>query len=174
MTGISKVWKGAFVGALIGGVSLVFTGTFKGNLGEPEFLAHYIGYLIPATAIGALVGWRKQRGQILEQQTRKSYAFVIAVVVLSLAMVSKVAMDFPNGEGLFHPTHSANLAEANKICLEKIATDVTASQEVKESYCSCWADHVVHTAEMDSPPPPTREEAQRIDATCRQQFQPAP
>jgi hypothetical protein len=63
MTGISKGWKGAIVGALIGCVSLVFAGPFKGNLAEPEFLAQYIGYLIPATAIGAFVGWRKQRRQ---------------------------------------------------------------------------------------------------------------
>ena len=54
-------WKGGLVGALFGClfgcVLLVFDrSTFKGNLAEPEFIASYIGYLIPATAIGALIG----------------------------------------------------------------------------------------------------------------------
>jgi hypothetical protein len=65
-----------------------------------------------------------------------------------------VAIDFPNGEKLFHPTHAANLAQANQICLRKLAADTTDSQEAKEAYCSCWADQVAHAAEMNTPPEP--------------------
>jgi hypothetical protein len=175
--GISKAWKGAIVGALIGCATLVFTGPFKGNLGEQEFLAEYIGYLIPTTVIGALIGWRKQRQETPEQPIKKSRTFLLAITVLSLGVVGKVAIDFPNGEGLFYPTRAANVAEADKVCLQKLAADTTNSQEAKEIYCSCWADQVAHATETDSPPltqlqaSPSlaKEFEQKIDAVCRQQ-----
>jgi hypothetical protein len=167
MTGISQVWKGGIIGALIGCVMLVFSGPFKGNLAEPEFLAQYIGYLIPATAIGAFVDWRRHRRQAPEQLPRKSRAFVIALVLLSLAVVVKVATDFPNGEGLFHPTHAANVAEAEKICLQKVAATTTPSQEAAQTYCSCWAKQIAYAAETGSAAPPLAL-ARSADAACRQ------
>jgi hypothetical protein len=68
-------WKGGLVGALFGCVLLVFGGSFKGNLAEPEFIAYYIGYLIPATAIGAIGAFslsrrRKQDTQLSVQQAQ--------------------------------------------------------------------------------------------------------
>jgi hypothetical protein len=160
------IWKGIIIGALIGSAMLVFGGQFKGNLGESEFLAGYIGYLTPATALGAFIGWRKQRREAPEQPPPKYRAFIIAIVLLSVAVFGKVAIDFPNGEGLFHPTHAANVAEVKKVCLQKLATDSTDTQETKEAYCACWADQVAPAAEMSSPPP-IQLVAQKADAACR-------
>jgi hypothetical protein len=99
-------WKGGLVGALFGCVLLVFDrSTFKGNLAEPEFIARYIGYLIPATAIGAIGGFsisrrRKQDAQLSVQPFPRSKLFILALVILPLIVVTKVAVDFPGGEGL--------------------------------------------------------------------------
>jgi hypothetical protein len=80
-------------------------------------------------------------------------------------------MDFPNGEGLFHPTHAANVAEADKICLQRLATDTTDPQDAKEAYCACWGDIVAHAAETKSQEAPQLT-AQRADAACRQAVTP--
>ena len=42
---MSGLWKAIVIGLLCGCLSLVFGGEFKGNLAEPEFLAHYVGYV---------------------------------------------------------------------------------------------------------------------------------
>jgi hypothetical protein len=54
---LRSVAKGALLGALVGVLSLVFNGSFKGNLAEPEFAGPYFGYLLPTTALGIIVGF---------------------------------------------------------------------------------------------------------------------
>jgi hypothetical protein len=143
-------WKGGLVGALFGCVLLVFGGSFKGNLAEPEFIAYYIGYLIPATAIGAIGAFslsrrRKQDTQLSVQQAQRSNLLILALVILSLIVIAKVAVDFPGGEGLFHPSHAALAANVNKICLEKQVKNTT-SYPVVAAFCSCFADKVADAA----------------------------
>jgi hypothetical protein len=63
--------RGAVVGALIGCLSLVFSGEFK--VAEPEFTASYIGYLIPAKFWGLLSGFRgggNKPSQLLSDRNR--------------------------------------------------------------------------------------------------------
>jgi hypothetical protein len=165
--------RGAVVGALIGCVSLVFSGEFKGNLAEPEFTASYIGYLIPATVLGAIVGFSWRRKQALTiaerpQPAQRSRLFAWAVVSLLLVVGGKVAMDFPNGEGLFHPTHSASVAYAQKVCLERLASDTADSQDAKVTFCSCWGGKMADAAETNPQEKPELV-AQRANAACRQQ-----
>jgi len=74
-------WKGGLVGALFGCVLLVFGGHFKGNLGEPEFIGEYIGFLIPATAIGAIGAFslsrrRKRDAEVPVQEAPRSRLFI--------------------------------------------------------------------------------------------------
>ena len=122
----------------------------KGNLAEPEFIAYYIGYLIPATAIGAIGAFslsrrRKQDTQLSVQQAQRSNLLILALVILSLIVIAKVAVDFPGGEGLFHPSHAALAANVNKICLEKQVKNTT-SYPVVAAFCSCFADKVADAA----------------------------
>lgn len=111
--------KGAVIGILIGCTSLVTSNVFKGNLFEREFAAEYLGYLIPATVIGGVVGhWVHQR-RSHSGKLGFDWLFSGSAAFLSLVIVMIVAWDFPRGNGLLHPTHAALARIANDACLER-------------------------------------------------------
>jgi hypothetical protein len=106
---LRSVAKGALLGALVGVLSLVFNGSFKGNLAESEFAGHYLGYLLPTTAFGIIVGFiaggwgsasagRSRLGTVL---------FISVAVIVALVSAAKIAADFPWGEGLFHRSRAS-------------------------------------------------------------------
>ena len=82
------------------------------------------------------------------QQAPRSKLFILALVILFLiAIATKVAVDFPGGEGLFHPSHAALAANVNKICLEKQQVGKTsASYPAVAVFCSCVADKIADAA----------------------------
>jgi ABC-type Fe3+-siderophore transport system permease subunit len=171
---MSKFWKAVIIGSLLGCAILVFGGEFKGNLAEPEFLAHYVGYVAGVagawTIIYFLVAQPKQGGAAAAttQPPQRSQWFFAAVVALPMIIIGKVVTDFPNGEGLFHPTHAANVAEAYKVCLKKVAGGTGAQTATTIAFCTCWANEVALAAEKDQPEAPEIV-APRVNAACRQQ-----
>jgi hypothetical protein len=134
--------KGAVIGILIGCASLVTSNVFKGNLFEREFAAEYIGYLIPATVIGGVVGhWVRQR-RPHSGKSRFDWLFAGSAAFLSLVIVIIIAWDFPRGDGLLHPTHAALARIANKACLTRQGALDPPQPEIAD-FCSCFAERVV-------------------------------
>jgi hypothetical protein len=167
---MKATWKGGLVGALFGCVLLVFGGHFKGNLGEPEFIAEYIGFLIPSTVVGAIGAFlisrrQKRASEVSVQELPRSRLFISALVILPFIVIAKVAADFPHGEGLFHPSHDALAADINKTCLEKQAGNMGGSRPFVAAFCSCFADKVADAALSDRQEAPELA-AQRATRTC--------
>src|SRR6185312_793529 len=123
---------------LIGCVVLVLSPEFKGNLAEPEFAVSYIVQIIVVALIPFLFlfPWRKKTQEQFAQPA-KTKAFTVAIAVLSFIVIGKIIHDFPNGEGLFHPTHAANLEYANTSCLKNLGGDPAVQQVGKVAFCSC-------------------------------------
>lgn len=171
MNRFARSLKGAVIGALIGCCVLVYTPhRFKGYLGEPEFIASYVGYIIPYTIIVFLVALFKPNGDGDKNLNKKQYTFMIIPFVLACLVVGKIAVDFPNGEGLFHPTHAENIATARSECLKNLSTDKVDTQETKETYCSCWAERFMIVAEKGNfQGSSLAKEAELAGAACRPQ-----
>jgi len=167
---MSGLWKAVVISVLCGFLSLVFGGEFKGNLAEPEFIGAYIGYVAGFAALLTLIIFPASkfafgRAATTQSQPKRSRWFLALAVVLLGIIIAKVATDFPNGEGLFHPTHAANVAEANKVCLRKFAGNGVAPGSTAIKFCTCWANEVALASEKDRPEAP-QIVAQRVNAGC--------
>jgi hypothetical protein len=165
---LSSVAKGALLGALVGVLSLLFNGSFKGNLAEPEFTGHYLGYLLPTTAFGMIVGFivgRRRSAPAVGSRLGR-VLFISVAVIVALVSAAKIAGDFPWGEGLFHPSRASVLAGAKESCHAKMAASSDAPPAGVAAFCSCFADKVA-----DEAPSGTRDipelVAQRATAACR-------
>ncbi len=168
---MSGLWKAVVISVLCGSLSLVFGGEFKGNLAEPEFIGAYIGYVAGFAALLTLLIFPASKfafgrnAATQSQPLKRSRWFLSLVVVLSCIIIAKVATDFPNGEGLFHPTHEANVAEANKVCLKKFAGNGAAPGSTAIKFCTCWANEIALTSEKDQPEA-LQIVAQKVNAEC--------
>lgn len=160
---LSHIWKGAFIGALIGAVYQVYNGTFKGNLAEPEFIASYMGFMIPYILVGVSINYYRTRKQ--NQHNNSHVSFIAWSAILTLAILVKVYIDFPHGEGLFHPTHDAALADFRKACLTNLSSSKQYSEEVIAKYCNCWSELVLTSFEAGNTQSPAIE-AKKADAAC--------
>lgn len=170
---MSGLGKAVVFSLLCGCLNLVFGGEFKGNLAEPEFLASYVGHVAGFAALLTLIIFPASKfklgraATVTTQPPQRSRWFPAVVVVLSGIIIAKVAMDYPIGEGLFHPTHAANVAEANRICLSKFAGNTTAPDAATMTFCACWANEVALAGEKDRPEAP-QIIAPRVNAKCAQ------
>ena len=165
---LRSVAKGALLGALVGVMSLVFNGSFKGNLAESEFAGHYLGYLLPTTAFGIIVGFfLGGRGSAPAVGSRLGTVLFISVaVIVALVSAAKIAADFPWGEGLFHPSRASVSAGANETCRAKMAASSDAPPTAVAAFCSCFADKVADEALSGTRDIPELV-AQRATAACR-------
>ena len=136
------IWRAIVLSLLIGCVLLVLSQEFKGNLAELQFAVSYMVHIIVVALIAFpfLFPWRKKTQEQFPQAARTAKTFVIAIVMLSLIVIGKIAHDFPNGEGLFHPTLAASIKAANTACLTNLETDAATPQVTKDAFCSCFAD----------------------------------
>lgn len=136
------IWRALVLSLLIGCVVLVLSPAFTGNLAELKFAVRYLIQIILVGLIPFLFlfPWRKQTQEQYAQSAMSSKAFVGTIAVLSVIVIGKIANDFPNGEGLFHPTHAANIEAANTACLKKLEEDTATPQASKIAFCSCFAD----------------------------------
>ena len=161
------IWRAMVLSILIGGVVLVLSPAFTGNLAELEFAVRYIVQIILVGLIPFLFlfPWRKQTQEQYAQSAMTPKAFVIVTAVLSLIVIGKIANDFPNGEGLFHPTHAANIEAANTACLKKLEEDTATPQASKVAFCSCFADLFAASLAI-SPKEKPLLLAQRARETC--------
>ena len=160
------IWRAMLLSILIGCVVLVLSPDFKGNLAEPEFAVSYIGHIIGAGLIPFLFlfPWRKKTQEQFAQPA-KTKAFAVAIAVLSFIVIGKIAHDFPNGEGLFHPTHAANIEYANTVCLKNLEGDAAIQQVGKVAFCSCFADQLASAIAINSKEDPALL-GQRARETC--------
>jgi len=165
---LRSVAKGALLGALVGVMSLVFNGSFKGNLAESEFAGHYLGYLLPTTAFGIIVGFfLGGRGSASAVGSRLGTVLFISVaVIVALVSAAKIAADFPWGEGLFHPSRASVSAGANETCRAKMAASSDAPPTAVAAFCSCFADKVADETLSGTRDIPELV-AQRATAACR-------
>jgi hypothetical protein len=165
---LRSVAKGALLGGLVGVLSLVFNGSFKGNLAESEFAGHYLGYLLPTTALGIIVGFiAGGRGSASAGRSRLGTVLFISVaVIVAVVSAAKIAADFPWGEGLFHPSRASVSAGANETCRAKMAAGSDAPPAGVAAFCSCFADKVADEAPSGTRDIPERV-AQRATAACR-------
>ncbi len=166
-----SIGRAVLLSILIGCVVLVLSPEFKGNLAEPQFAVSYIVQIIVVGLIPFLFlfPWRKKtQEQFARQQftqPAKTKAFVVAIAVLSFIVIGKIVHDFPNGEGLFHPTHAANLEYANTACLKNLGGDPAVQQVGKGAFCSCFADQLASAIAMNSKEDPALL-GQRARETC--------
>ena len=161
------IWRAMVLSILIGCVVLVLSPAFTGNLAELEFAVRYSVQIILVGLIPFLFLflWRKQTQEQYAQSVMTSKAFVVAIAVLGVIVIGKIANDFPNGEGLFHPTHAANIEAANTACLKKLEEDTATPQASKVAFCSCFADLFAASLAI-SPKEKPLLLAQRARETC--------
>ena len=145
------IWRALVLSLLIGCVVLVLSPEFKGNLAEPEFAVSYLVQILVLGLISLLIlfPWRKQTPEQYAQPA-KTKTFVVAIAVLSVIVIGKIAHDFPNREGLFHPTHAANIEAAHTACLKKLKEDTATPQASKVAFCSCFADQLASAIALHS------------------------
>ena len=160
-----RSWRGIIIGALLGSTDLLYNGEFKGNLGESEFLASYIGYLLVPVTIGYFVENRRLKRKSLDKNRKKPYLFVSFCLLLLFIIISKIIIDFPNGEGLFHPTRDSLNKSVNKICISKFIKNDNAHSTIAEEFCKCWTEVIVDAATA-KPQKPAREAALQANAKC--------
>jgi hypothetical protein len=90
------------------------------------------------------------------------------VAVVALLVSSEVIIKYPNGEGLLHPTHSANIVAAKEACFKKMSQDSVISQNDKDAFCLCWGEYIATSIEK-TPSIPPQVVAQRANDACLQQ-----
>jgi len=163
---VSRVWHGVLLGFLLGAANLVFVSpSFKGNIAEFEFAFSYIAYTTVYWLLGGMIEFMRTRYPKPKVLLR-TVSYWVLVCILTGAVVARMLFLFPAGVGLFHPTHSMNVAEGVGVCLGRLASDKGDSEGVKIRYCECWAEVVTTSYEHgDSRVPLVLSKA--ADAICR-------
>jgi hypothetical protein len=163
---VSRVWHGVLLGFLIGAANLVFVSpSFKGNIAEFEFALGYIAYTTVYWLLGGVIDFVRTRYPKPKVLSGTIFYWIL-VCVLAGAIVARMLFLFPAAVGLFHPTHSTNLAEGVGACMGRLASDKADSEELKMHYCECWAEVVMTSYEHGDPRPPL-EISKAADAICR-------
>lgn len=91
----NSCWKGALIGFLAGGVIV----PWNGNMGVP---ANFLATLIAGPFIVMIIGGAIGAFLKPKQDGSRSKSFILALIILPLLVVAKIALEFHDGNLIFH------------------------------------------------------------------------